>query len=608
MYRALWPYLKPYRRQLFWGPLFKLSEAVIELTIPYFLACMIDFGVRPQNPYMIRRYGLIMFLAVCVGVLAACACQYMASVCSQGFSTVLRRELFHRMRDFSQTELDHFGIPSLTNRLTADVVQLQTAVAMFMRLVSRAPFLCMGSLVAAFLINARLALVMLAAVLLASVLLYVLMRAAIRCYNLTQERLDIFSSRLRDRLSGLRVIRAFNRSAHEQAAGEAANAAYTQALVRGGLIGALMNPATSLLFNAAIVLVLLKGGILVDQGGMRQGELVAFVSYLNQIVIAMMVLANLAVLFPRAYSSARRVAEILSLKPVSRDGEKMAANAPPEAAAAGEMGPPAASWPLLRVEGLRFTYPNSPLPTLDGLTLSLRRGERLGVIGSTGSGKSTFAALLTGRYAPTEGEIDWEGRALAACPTAYIRERVALVSQEARLLSGTLRTNLLLGLDPARRAEAEADGDARIWRALETAQAADFVREKGGLDSLVRRGGRNFSGGQRQRLTIARALLRPFDLLILDDETAALDYRTAARLRRAIEPYLEGKALIRISQRVHSLRDADQILVLDDGRVAGLGKHEHLLAACPVYQEICRSQLETETAAELGTEADNAAV
>lgn len=594
MWKTLWPYLRPYKKELLLGPGSKLAEAVIETLLPLLIARMIDLGIARGDRVFILREALLMLVLIVVGAGFALVCQYMSSVCSQGFGTALRRALFGKITRYSQAQMSAYGGATLLNRATADVNQLQLGTAMVIRILSRAPFLCLGSLIAAFRLHPRLALILLAATPLAALLLALIMQATIRLFRQLQARLDKLIALLRDNLSGARVVRAYAREGSEEALFARKNADYTATAVRAAQVQALMSPVTALIFNACILLVLRRGADYYLLGELTRGELVAFVSYLTQLIMAMMVAATMCMQLARALASGRRVAQLLN-EPAGEG-----ADAPPEArpdergrAAAGTETPPAArrgtrEAPLLGLEVPAFSYPGSPNPALEGVAFSLRRGESLGVIGATGSGKTTLASLILAYYRPAQGGVLLDGLPVGAGRVRELRARCAYVPQKAALFTGTLRDNLLLG----RAAEAGKIADEVLWEALRVAQAEDFVRAReGGLDAAVSRGGENFSGGQRQRLCIARALLRDFDLLILDDATSALDYLTELRFREALLPRLADKALIFISQRVHVVKEATRILLLDEGRQIGLAAHEALLAV-PLYREIAHSQLE----------------
>ncbi|MDI9469321.1 MAG: ABC transporter ATP-binding protein [Bacillota bacterium] len=570
--RALLPHLKPYRLQLATGPIFKLVEAVIELLNPLIMAAIIDRGIRMGDRALVWRHGLLLLLLTVVGLSFSLLTQYMASVASQGTGTSLRSALFARAIRLDDETGQAFGTASLTNRLTNDINQIQVAVAMTIRLLTRAPFLAIGGIIMSFSISRRLSLILVVAVPLATVLLWLIMRWAISSYRQVQTALDRVGSLVRDHMAGVRVIRAFRREADERRRFATENERLERLTNRAAAVSALMNPVTQLIFNMAIVIVLARGATAVDTGHVTQGEMLALTNYLGQIVLAMMVVANLALLFPRAFAAASRVSEVLET-PI-----KTTISAKPEPTTA----------PLLVCRHLSFRYPGAADPVLSDIDLTLDRGETLGVIGTTGAGKSTLLDLILRFREPFAGEVRFHGRTAAASSLDHWRGRMAWAPQRAVLLAGSIRDNLLLGLDPADYT------DADLHLALERAQALDFVlRLPESLDSRVERGGTNFSGGQRQRLSLARVLLRPADLLLLDDAFSALDNLTEQKLRREIAALPARPAVIVVSQRVHTIRACDRILLLDQGRVAGLASHAELVRESSLYREIVRSQSPT---------------
>ncbi|MDD2214574.1 MAG: ABC transporter ATP-binding protein [Oscillospiraceae bacterium] len=573
--RNLLPYLKPYRLQLSLGPLFKLIEAIIELLIPLIMARMIDIGVAGQDQHYLWSHGLLLLGLVVIGLLFSLCCQYMASVASQGVGTRLRTAVYEQILRLPKAQLQTIGSASLINRITGDINQIQLAVAMTIRLLSRAPFLAIGGMIMSFIIEPRLAVILLLTVPVAALLLYLIMRATVRVFKLAQRQTDKVVTLIRDNISGARVIRSLAKEPHEQAYFGANNDKLNHFLTRAGQISSLMNPLTSLLFNGGIVFVIWQSGALVDTGQLHQGDVLALANYLGQIVLAMMVVANLVILFPRAYASSGRVTEVLNLQPDSGSADQGNALKPATPVPAG-----------LAFNQVSLTYPANREPSLTQISFRLRPGEQLGVIGATGSGKSTLIAALLREYALSQGDITINGLSIRQAPVAAWHRQIAWVPQKAVLFSGSLRSNLLWGLPP----DVQPDETA-IWSVLQDAQAADFVRLlPGGLDAAVERGGQNFSGGQRQRLTIARALLKQASIYVFDDSSSALDYATDLALRRAVRRRTRQACVIIISQRVYQVRDTEQILVLENGRMAGLGTHQTLLQHCPLYQDIARSQ------------------
>lgn len=565
----LGPYLRPYTKYCILGPLFKLAEAVLELYLPLLMAQVIDEGVIRGDRGYVLRMGGIMLGIVAVGLGCALVCQYVASITSQGFGTGLRDAMFSHISSLSHAEIDAFGTPSLINRVTGDVNQLQYAVAMLIRLVIRAPFLCIGGIVMALVIDWKLALVIILAIPLFILTIVLVMKATIPLHRLVQKRLDSLSRILREGLSGVRVIRAFARTREEEARFDEAADAHTATAIRVGRLSALLNPATQLIMNLAILAIVWFGGVRVQAGGMTTGEIIAFINYVNQILLALTVVANLVVTFTRAYASAGRVIEVLDTQPSVQD---MAAETPA----------PVAGAPAVAFRDVDFHYASGE-NALTGIAFAVPRGATVGVIGGTGAGKSTLMHLMLRFYDVSAGCIELDGVDIREYPLAALRERIGLVPQRAELFSGTVADNIRWGAQDAT--------DEQVRQAAVMAQAADFIeRLPDGYQSRVERGGANFSGGQKQRLTIARALVRRPAILILDDASSALDYATDAALRRAIRAGTEEMTVFMVSQRVSTVEQADCILVLDDGRLAGAGTHEELLRDCDVYREICHSQ------------------
>ena len=570
-------FLKDYRKQVIIGPIFKWMEAVLELIVPLVMAKIIDVGVKNADKGYVFRMGGLLLLIAAVSLGCALVCQYSASIASQGVGTNLRREMFDRINQFSHAELDRFGTHSLITRLTNDVNQLQVAVAMLIRLVVRAPFLAIGAVVMAFTIDVKLSLIFLVVFPLIVGVLYFVMNRSIPFFRVMQKKLDKISLITRENLEGARVIRAFSKQDAELSRFTSASDDLANTSVRVGRLSALLNPLTYVIMNLGIVAILWFGGFRVDSGRLTQGEIIAFVNYMTQILQALIVVANLVVIFTKASASASRINEVLETEPSVSD------------AVSGEVAP-LADEAALEFDRVAFAYAGAEEPSLSGITVKLRPGETLGVIGGTGSGKSTFVSLIPRFYDATSGEVKVFGRDVKEYPLAELRRLVGTVPQKAAVVSGTIRENL-------RWAKPDAT-DEELWAALKTAQAESFVEalpQK--LETRVEQGGKNFSGGQKQRLTIARALVGKPSILILDDSASALDFATDAALRKALRTETKGMTVIMVSQRASTIRYADQILVLDDGGVAGLGTHEELFENCPVYREICLSQLSAEEAA-----------
>ena len=561
-------YLKPYRVQCTLGPFFKLVEAVLELYLPLLMAQVIDKGALTDDSGYVIRMGGVMLGIVTVGLCCALICQYMASVTSQGFGTELRNAMFSHISRLSQREVDRFGTPSLINRVTGDVNQLQYAVAMLIRLVIRAPFLCIGGIIMALSIDWRLSLVIVAAVPLFVLVIVLVMRKTVPLHRTVQGRLDKLTRILRENLSGVRVIRAFARTGEERRRFADSTADHTTAAIRVGRLSALLNPVTQLIMNAAILAIVWFGGVRVEAGGMTTGEIIAFINYVNQILLALIVVANLVVTFTKAYASAGRVLEVLDTQPSVFGGDRSPDRDP--------------AAPAVEYRNVSFSY-GAGDEELSNISFAVDKGAVVGIIGGTGAGKSTLMNLLMRFYDVTGGEVLVEGIDVRQYPLEELRDMVGLVPQQVELFSGTIADNIRWGK--------EAADDAEVKEAARMAQAAEFIEQKkDGYDTAVERGGANLSGGQKQRIAIARALVRHPAILVLDDASSALDYATDAALRRAIRTGTKGMTVFMISQRVSAVKDADLILVLDDGRLAGSGRHEELLANCEVYQEICQSQ------------------
>ena len=573
-------FLKQFKREVLIGPVFKLTEAVFELIVPLVMAQIIDVGIANGDRGYVLRMGGVMVLLGLVGLGCALICQYCAARASQGFGTVLRSEMFRHINTLSHGEIDQIGTPSLITRITNDVNQLQLAVAMLIRLVVRAPFLVIGATVMALLLDWKLACIFFVAAPLMALVLYLVMSRSIPFYRIIQKKLDRISLITRENLSGVRVIRAFSRQEKEKERFAQASEDQMTTSITVGRISALLNPLTSAIINLAIAAVIWFGGFRVDAGGMTQGEVIAFVNYLNQILLAMIVVANLVVIFTKAAASATRVDEVLQLHPsivnrVSRPAQEVEGS------------------PEIAFDAVSFAYPDAGAYSLSDISFTVARGQTLGIIGGTGCGKSTLVNLIPRFYEVSQGSIKVDGVDVRDYPMDQLRGKVGIVPQRAVLFSGTLRQNMQW-----RKQDAT---DEEIWQALETAQAASFVRKMpDGLDSVILQGGKNLSGGQKQRLTIARALVGEPEILILDDSASALDFATDAALRQAIAKFSAGRGnrmtTIIVSQRANTVRYADQIVVLDDGKAAGIGTHEQLLESCQIYREIYWSQNERQEA------------
>ena len=568
--RKLVRYLKNYKLNLTLGPLAKLTEAIFELIVPLVMSDIIDNGIDGDGGIeYVLTHGAIMVALGVMGLACALTCQYLAAKCSQGFGTELRNDLFRHINTLSFKELDKFGTPSIVNRLSSDVNQLQYMVAMLIRLVIRAPFLVIGAAVMAMTINLKLSLIFIAAAPLIAVVLYFIMSRSIPLYKNVQQKLDKVAQITRENLSGVRVVRAFSEQEYEKDRFDKSADELTRGAIVVGRISALLNPATFVIINAAIIAILWFGGGLVNTGEMTQGEVYAFVNYMTQISLALVVVAQLVVTVTKAIASGARVVELLDATPSITDDGNTEVDTSVDS-------------PAVKFDHVSFGY-NEGKYTLTDLTLTVPRGASVGVIGGTGSGKSTLVNLLARFYDVSEGSVELFGTDVKKYPLKQLRRTVAYVPQNTMLFSGTIRSNLLMG-------GRDAD-DETLWKCLETAQAASFVREKEkGLDSVVMQGGKNFSGGQRQRLAVARALAANSDILVLDDSSSALDFATDLNMRTAINATRGDTTLFLVSQRATSLKDCDVIVVLDGGLVAGIGKHDDLLKTCDVYREIYLSQ------------------
>ena len=566
-------YLKPYWKQFLIGPVFKLLEAILELFMPIMMARIINEGVLQQDTDFILQQGGLMALIAAIGMGSAWICQYSASVASQGFGTRLRSDMFKKINALSFSQIESFGASTLTTRLTNDINQLQQAVAMVIRLVIRAPFVCIGSAVAAMMINARMSIIIFLTLPVLAAIVYFVFRVSAPLYTRVQQKLDALSRTVGENISGVRVIRAFAKNPHEKERFRQRNEELTRAAVRVNLISALVNPLTTFIMNIAIVVVLYCSGWMIQRGQFDQGSVLAFINYISSMLTALLVVANLVVLFTKAGASLKRVNEVLGTELPGEESKVKCER---------QMNEPAVEF-----SHVSFRYTPEASLALEDITFALRQGETLGIIGGTGSGKTSVANLILRQYPLTEGRIELWGTDIEAIPREQLLERISTAPQRAELFSGSIRENLQWGAHDAE--------DADLQKALKAAQASDFVGElPQKLDSQVDRGGRNFSGGQKQRLNIARALVKNAPLLILDDSFSALDYLTEHNLKTALKEQYPGTTLLIISQRVSSIRGADQILVLDDGKMAGLGTHEELMASCPVYQETVYSQTREE--------------
>ena len=563
-------YLKGYEKQALLAPLFKMLEACFELFVPLVVASIIDTGIKNSDTVFIwQRCGLLVLLAV-IGLTCSLTAQYFSAKAALGFGTALRKDLFRHIDTLSYSELDGIGTPTLVTRMTSDINQVQNGVNLTLRLLLRSPFIVIGALIMAFSISPKLTLLFVAATAVISLIIWLIMRATVPIYHQAQNGLDRVTLLTRENYVGARVVRAFARQADELADFVQTNDRLKAIQWKAGRISALMNPLTYLVVNLTVIALLLAGGREVDTGTLTQGEVIALINYMSQILLSLLRLADLVISVTRALASGMRVNEILNT----------ATTMPDPAAADLEA---VADAPAVAFDGVTFAYRGAGGPSLTDVSFTAVPGETVGVIGGTGSGKTTLIDLVARFYDAQTGGVRLFGHEIAQYGFAQLRRLVGIVPQKAALFSGTLRQNMQWGKRNA--------SDEEIYRALDTAQAREFVdaKEKG-LDLSIQQGGSNLSGGQRQRLTIARALVGRPKILILDDSASALDFATDAKLRSALRRDTGASTVFLISQRVSAVQNADKILVLEDGRLAGCGTHTELLGSCPVYREICASQ------------------
>ncbi|MEK3983369.1 ATP-binding protein [Paenibacillus sp. VTT E-133280] len=570
-------YLKPYKKEAIIGPIFKLMEAILELILPTIVALIINNGVGNHDSAYVYRMGGLMVLMSLLGFGCSMVCQYYAARASQGFGTTLRNKLFKHITSLSYAELDTFGTPTLINRITNDVNQLQIAVAMLIRLVIRAPFICIGAIIMSMILDFRLSLILIAATPIFGIILYFIITRSAPLYRKYQQKLDALALVLSENLSGIRVIRAFAKRRTEKERFDASSEDLTTTAIRVSRISALLGPMTTLVVNAAIIAILWVGGIHIDGGRLSQGEIIAFINYVTQILLALIVVSNLVIIFTKASSSANRVNEVLSVKAsVSEEGNVVMTEPEPDYTA-----------PAISFDHVSFGYNTTGELALEDISVVINRGETVGLIGSTGSGKSTFVNLIPRFYDAVQGEVKVDGVNVREYKLHQLREKIGIVPQKAVLFTGTIAENIRWGKENANEEE--------IMQAASVAQAEEFIRKlPEGLNTQVSRGGLNLSGGQKQRLTIARAVVGKPSILILDDSSSALDFATDAALRKALKESSQQMTLLVVSQRVSTVRQADKIMVFEEGRIAGVGTHEELMRGCEVYKEICLSQLSSE--------------
>lgn len=562
-------YLKPYRKEAVIGFFFKLIEAFFELIVPIVVADIIDYGILHQDQQYILQRGLLLLALALLGYACALVCQYFASKTSQGFGTYLRNDMFKAIHAYDYENIDEIGIPSLMTRITNDTNQLQLAVAMTIRLASRSPFLILGSLVMAFRISVPIALIFICAAPILALAIYGVMSKSLPLYLKIQKQLDHVSLICRENLAGIRVIRAFSKQKQEKERFQQATQKQKDMQIQVGKLSALLNPSTSVIVNCAILVILYAGGLQVNAGHLTQGEVIALINYMNQILLSMFAFANVIVIYNKATACYKRVQEVLAIQPAIQEGKYLIDNQ---------------EGPMVTFDHVSFSYQGSH--ALHDISFSIHQGETIGIIGGTGSGKSTLIHLIPRFYEATQGQIYIKNRPIQDYSLFSLRQMIGLVPQQATLFTGTIKENICLAKENA--------SDDEVKQALHLAQASFVDEWKDGIYSHITQGGHNLSGGQKQRLTIARALVRNPELLILDDSASALDFATDAALRKAIATL--PQTTIIVSQRVSAIMHADKILVLSHGELVGMGKHDELMKTCEIYQQIVTSQMSKEVA------------
>lgn len=582
--KKLLNYLSAYKKEAVLAPLFKMLEASFELLVPLVMAQIIDTGIKNQDLAYILKMGAVLVLLGVIGLACSLTAQYFAARAAVGFGAGVRRDLFRHINRLSYSEIDAQGTATLITRMTSDVNQVQSGVNLTLRLFLRSPFIVFGAMIMAFTIDVKSALIFVAAIPLLSLVVFGIMLISMPLYKRVQRQLDRVMQITRENLTGARVIRAFNREQDEIASFKEEGGLLIRFQIFVGRISALLNPVTYVIVNLAIVVLIYTGAGQVDSGRIPQGEVVALVNYMSQILVELIKLANLIISITKALACAGRISSVFEMESSIADpGEEKGGQVKE-----GE-NPSVSGTPRVSFQNVSFSYQGSKEESLSDISFDAAPGEIIGVIGGTGSGKSTLVNLIPRFYDVTKGQVLVNGTDVRAQSLSKLRGQIGVVPQKAVLFKGTIRDNMRWGKEDV--------SDREIEEALETAQALEVVKSReNGLDAMIFQGGKNLSGGQRQRLTIARALVRKPQILILDDSSSALDFATDARLRKALRERTGGAAVFLVSQRASALRHADQILVLDDGRLAGKGKHEELLETCPVYREICLSQISGEEA------------
>lgn len=570
--KELLKYLRHYIKESILAPLFKMLEASFELFVPLVMAAIIDTGIKNSDkPYIFKMAMVLVGLAI-VGFISALTAQYFAAKASVGFGKELRGDLYRHINTLSYSEIDKIGTSTLITRLTADVNQMQTAVNLFLRLFLRSPFIVIGAVVMAFTVDPKTAIIFAVSIPLLAAVVFGIMFYSVPIYKKVQNRLDSVMRITRENLSGVRVIRAFNHEQKEIDDFDKCSEELKDMQLYGGKISAYLNPITYVIVNLSIVLIIYVGGIQVNTGRLTQGEVISLINYMSQVLVELIKLSNLIINLTKSVACGNRIYDVFKIKPSINDGSGIKTN--------GEAA--------VEFDHVSATYAGSKEKSLDSLTLSIPRGSTVGIIGATGSGKTTLINLIPRFYDVSEGSLKVNGTDVRNYNVDELRKLIGVVPQKAALVSGTVRDNVKWGKPDAT--------DEEIIEALKTAQALDFVNEKDGLDSKILQGGKNLSGGQIQRLTIARALVRKPEILILDDSSSALDFATDAALRRAIKSDTDNMTVFIVSQRFSTIKNADMIIVLDDGKVCGIGKHDELFENCEEYKEICESQLSSKEA------------
>ena len=565
-------YLRHYIKESILAPLFKMLEASFELFVPLVMAAIIDTGIKNSDKPYIFKMGMVLVGLAIVGFISALTAQYFAAKAAVGFGKELRGDLYRHINTLSYSEIDKIGTSTLITRLTADVNQMQTAVNLFLRLFLRSPFIVIGAVVMAFTVDPKTAIIFAVSIPILAVVVFGIMFYSVPIYKKVQNRLDSVMRMTRENLSGVRVIRAFNHEQREIEDFDKCSEELKDMQLYGGKISAYLNPITYVIVNLSIVLIIYVGGLRVDTGRLKQGEVISLINYMSQVLVELIKLSNLIINLTKSVACGNRINDVFKIKPSINDGS----------------GIKTENDTAVEFDHVSATYAGSNEKSLDSLTLNVPRGSTVGIIGATGSGKTTLINLIPRFYDVSGGSLKVNGTDVRNYNVDELRKLVGVVPQKAALVSGTVRDNMKWGKPDAT--------DEEINAALKTAQALDFVDEKDGLDSKILQGGKNLSGGQIQRLTIARALVRKPEILILDDSSSALDFATDAALRRAIKSDTDNMTVFIVSQRFSTIKNADMIIVLDDGRVCGIGKHDELFESCEEYRDICESQLSSKEA------------